>query len=99
MNKNDYVAVWTDDSYARLFLGQPPAPKPSRWVAAGKFQGDDESGVGFWLAVERFEERREDNTRVNYGVSPNVCLFRWDGIITIQHVKKGVVPEIGIRTS
>ena len=96
MIKNDYVAVWLTDSYARLFLGLQKAQKESRWVAAGMFQEDE--AHGFWFAIERFEERR-GNKIVRYTVSPQTCLLLWEGIITMQHIKKGAAPEIGIKAS
>lgn len=96
MRKKEYVAVWLTDGYARLFLGVPAASNASRWVAVGE-RYTDESHVGFWIEVERAEERRSDGKRVIYTVSPTMCLLRWDGIITIQSLKKGAEPEIGIQ--
>ena len=95
MSKRDYIAAWLTDEYARLFLGLPPATQTSRWVTVGE-RFENES-LGLWIKVERTEERRSNGKRVIYTVSPNMCLLRWDGIITIQSLKKGVEPEIGIQ--
>lgn len=96
MKKRDYIAAWLHDGYARLFLGGAPPVQgtTSRWVIAGQRHEDDPIGV--WIEVARVEERRSDGKRIIYTVSPNMCLVRWDGIITIQRIKKGMTPEIGI---
>jgi hypothetical protein len=96
MKKKEYVAIWLSDLYARLLLGLSPAQQPSRWVAVGEFL-EDESHIGFWIALDRLEERRTDTERVIYAVTPNICVIRWDAMITIQRVKQGSQPEIGIK--
>jgi hypothetical protein len=95
MSKRDRIAVWLSDGYARLLLGQPANQQPSRWLVVG--DRHEEYGAGLWVATEYAEERKSDNNRVRYTVSPPMCLLRWDSIITIQQLKKGE-QEIGIQT-
>ena len=96
MSKRDYIGAWLTDEYARLFLGLAPASETSRWVTVGE-RCEDELHVGFWIKVDRVEERRSSGKRVIYTVRPNMCLLTWNGIITIQNLKKGADPEIGIQ--
>jgi hypothetical protein len=97
MKKGDYVALWLSDLYARELLGVALADAPSRWVAIGKFRQYDTSGIGLWLSLDKLEERKTGSDRVIYRVTPNVLMLRWNGILTIQQLKDGTQPEIGIR--
>lgn len=95
MKKKDCIAVWLTDGYARLLLGVSPSSEASRWVTIGERHED--ASLGLWIKVERIEERRSDGKRIIYTINPNMCIVRWDGIITIQSLKKGVEPEVGIQ--
>ena len=96
MSKREYIGAWLTDGYARLFLGVTPATDmSSRWVAIG--ERHDNEPVGFWIDLKHVEELRANGKRVIYRCKPTMCLLRWDGIITIQRLKKGTTPEIGIQ--
>jgi hypothetical protein len=99
MSKQDRLAVWLTDPWARLFLGLSPAAQPSRWVLVGerKTSTMEMEPVGFWFAVDFAEERRPGGERVRYRVTPPRCVLNWSGIITIQELQKGEPGEIGIQ--
>jgi hypothetical protein len=94
MRKFDFIAAWLTDKYARQLLGLASATE-SRWVVSGEYQQDEP--IGFWISIERLEERRSDGEHISHVVSPKMCLLRWDGIITVQGLKKDVNPEIGTQ--
>jgi len=96
VRNGDHIAVWIRDDYARILLGAQDREKPSRWVAVGKFQ-EHESHVGIWITLAHVEERRSDSKRVAWTVKPNLCMLRWESIITIQLGKKGM-KDFGFKT-
>jgi hypothetical protein len=84
MHKGKYVAVWIYDEAGRLFLGlQRNSEEHSRWAIIGKVVTEPDS-IGVWLAIERLEERRPNEPIKVWTVKPEVCVIRWNFIITAQ---------------
>jgi hypothetical protein len=94
-----YLALWLLDEGARSILGIEKAESESRWVVSGIVE-DSEDPLGFWITVDKFEERRPPpDKRVIYKVTPPLCLIRREFIITAQ-VLGTMAPdsrEIGFR--
>jgi hypothetical protein len=84
MQSGTSVVVWISDNAARLFLGLQRSPdEVSRWAIIGMVDRE-QVGVGIWLAIARLEERRGNEVTKVWIVRPEVCLIRWDFIITAQ---------------
>jgi hypothetical protein len=86
MQSGTSVVVWIYDEAARLFLGlERPEEEESRWAILGTVDREQE-GVGLWLAITRLEERRGHEVTKVWTIQPEVCLIRWDFIITAQRL-------------
>ncbi len=84
MQSGTSVVVWISDDAARLFLGlQRAQDEVSRWAIIGTVDRE-QVGVGIWLTVARLEERRGNEVTKVWTIRPEVCLIRWDFIITAQ---------------
>ena len=84
MQSGTSVVVWISDDAARRFLGlQRSQDEVSRWALIGTVDRE-QVGVGIWLAIARLEERRGNEVTEVWIVRPEVCLVRWDFIITAQ---------------
>jgi hypothetical protein len=78
--------VWIYDEAAKLVLGlERPEEEESRWAILGTVDREQE-GVGVWLAIARLEERRGNVVTKVWTIRPEVCLIRWDFIITAQRL-------------
>jgi len=86
MQSGTAVIVWIYDEAARLFLGlERPEEEERRWAILGTVDREQE-GVGLWLAITRLEERRGQEVTKVWTIQPEVCLIRWDFIITAQRL-------------
>jgi hypothetical protein len=90
MRIGDYLAVWISDQAAKLFLNIDRDPKViSRWAVIGKVETEPQS-IGIWISVDRVEEHRPNEPLKFWKVTPDVCLIRWDFIITAQFLGKDI---------
>ena len=84
MRSGASVDVWISDQAARLFLRlQRPQEEVSQWAIIGTVDRE-QMGVGIWLTITRLEERWGNEVRKVWTIRPEVCLIRWDFIITAQ---------------
>ena len=89
MQSGTSVVVWIYDEAARLILGLDrleEEEEESRWAILGTVDREQE-GVGIWLAIVRLEERRGNIVTKVWTIQPEVCLIRWDFIITAQRLE------------
>jgi hypothetical protein len=87
MQSGTSVVVWIYDEAAKLILGlDRPEEEESRWAILGTVDREQE-GVGIWLAIVRLEERRGNIVTKVWMIQPEVCLIRWDFIITAQRLE------------
>jgi hypothetical protein len=88
MEPGQTVAIWINDEAAKLFLGLKNHRPVSRWLAVGAVDELRETPIGMWVDVfhimERRPQRRGQDKRVRYTVTPSRCLIRWDYINTVQ---------------
>jgi hypothetical protein len=87
MQSGTPVVVWIYDEAAKRVLGlERPEEEESRWAILGTVDREQE-GVGIWLAITRLEERRGNVVTKVWTIQPDVCLIRWDFIITAQRLE------------
>ena len=92
MTAGDIVALWLEDTAAKLFLGLlDEHHRARRWVVIGTV-ASLEAGIGVWIDVEYVEQRTSGigdakARRLRYEVNPSRCLIRWDYVITAQILK------------
>ncbi len=86
MQSGTPVVVWIYDEAAKLVLGlDRPEEEESRWAILGTVDREQE-GVGVWLAIARLEEHQGNVVTKVWTIQPEVCLIRWDFIITAQRL-------------
>src|SRR5262245_14077229 len=86
MQSGTSVVVWIDDEAAKLVLGlDRPEEEESRWAILGTVDREQD-GIGVWLAITRIEERQGSVVTKVWTIQPEVCLIRWDYVVTAQRL-------------
>jgi hypothetical protein len=92
------VAVWLEDSRARLMVGAPAqVAKRGRWAVDGTIIED--AGAGLWLKADTVQEFRSIAKGVkqfNWVFKSSQLFIPWGAILTIQ-VFEGGTKEIGFN--